>query len=219
MGVLFGWILFWVFISKSSNLLFHCVLIGGIFGILNFITAMFFIKRYTSLVNTNQKLDIENRKDSLTDLYNRRAFDRDIRLNNSNVVCSIIFLDVDNFREFNNIYGHQAGDQILVECAKSIKSCIRESDMAYRFGGEEFIVILRQCDKMDAHKIAQKIIERIRKVDNLPFPTITVSAGVATLPEDSVSIEQTVRASDLALLMAKKKGKNQVVLFDRSKMT
>lgn len=218
MGVIFGLILYWILISASSNLLFHCLLIGGVFGILNSFTALLFMQKYTSAINTNQKLDLEIRKDKLTNLFNRHAFDSDIKIIRNNDICSIIFLDVDNFRDYNNVYGHQVGDQILIECAKIIKSCIREDDKAYRYGGEEFIVVLNHCNKRDAGKIAQNIVEKIHKGNNLSYPGTTISAGVSSMPEDYLFIEQIIRASDLALLTAKKQGKNQVMLFDVSTM-
>lgn len=219
LGVIFGLILYFVLISASSNFLLHCIVIGGLFGILNSFIALYFIKKYNSLINVNQKLDLEIRKDKLTGMFNRKAFDIDLKYINSNDVCSVIFLDLDNFRKFNNEFGHQVGDKILIECARIISSCIRESDMIYRYGGEEFIVILQHCNKKDAGKIAQNIVEKIRSSDNNPYPTATISAGVASMPEDALSIEQIIRASDLALLSAKKQGKNQVILYENQAKT
>ncbi len=217
-GVFFGLILYWVLISTISNFLFHCLLIGGIFGILNSFITLFFLKKYTKVINLNQKLEIEIQKDKLTNLNNRNAFDRYLKLAHLDEICSIIFLDVDNFREYNNIYGHQVGDQVLIRCANIVKSCIRESDKAYRYGGEEFIIVLNLCSKKDALKIAQNIVEKIRSERDLSYPSITISAGVASMPEDFLTIEQTIKASDFALLIAKKQGKNQVVTYNKTSM-
>ncbi|MDP3305515.1 MAG: GGDEF domain-containing protein [Erysipelotrichaceae bacterium] len=214
LGALFGLILHSVLISARGNFLIHCLLIGGVFGLLNSITSLYFLRKNNMLVSTNLKLDLEIRKDKLTDLFNRKAFDYDLNTIYLNEVCSVIFLDVDNFRDFNNVYGHQVGDNVLIECARIIKSCIRESDMSYRYGGEEFIVILRNCIKKEAGKIAQNIVKNISCRENGSLPMMTISAGVSSMPEDASTIEQIVRASDLALISAKKLGKNQVVLYE-----
>lgn len=215
-GVFFGLALYWVFISTITNFLYHCLLIGGIFGILNSILTLFFLKKYASIIYINQQLDIEVQKDKLTGLNNRHALDRNLKSNLTNDSCSIIFLDVDNFREYNNVFGHQVGDQVLIRCANIIKSCIRESDTAYRYGGEEFIVILNRCSKKEAYRIAQNMVVKIHNESDSSYPAITISAGVASMPEDFQSIEQTIKASDLALLVAKRQGKNQVVYYDGS---
>lgn len=217
-GVIFGLVLYWILISSIDNFLFHCLLIGGIFGLINSFMTLFFLKKYASVIHINQKLDLEVQKDKLTSLNNRHAFDRNLKLIRSDEICSIIFLDIDNFREYNNVFGHQVGDQVLIRCANIIKSCIRESDKAYRFGGEEFIIILNRCNKNEAYKIAQSVVGKIRDERDSSYPNITISAGVASMPEDSLTIENTIKASDFALLTAKKQGKNQVVIYDKTTM-
>lgn len=126
----------------------------------------------------------------------------------------MIFFDADNFRDYNNVYGHQVGDKILIDCANIIKSNIRDTDFAYRYGGEEIVVILTSCSKKEAGKIAQNIVENICNNDNILYPPMTISAGVASMPEDVQSFDQLIRVSDLALLQAKKNGKNQVTVYD-----
>ena len=216
LGALFGLILYWALISIIQNLLAHCVVIGSIFGIVNAFVALLFIKSYSSARINNQKLNLALRKDKLTGLFNRFAFDSDIRLEPRST-CSMIFLDMDDFSDFNNTYGHQVGDRMLIKFADITKSRIRQSDSAYRYGGEEIVVILHGCDKLEATRIAQSIVDGLRNYNNSPYQPLTVSAGVASMPEDAQSFDHLIKASDSAMLTAKKIGKNQVVVFDNRK--
>ncbi|KAA0546076.1 diguanylate cyclase [Bacillus sp. BGMRC 2118] len=160
-------------------------------------------------------------KDGLTDLYNQRAFqtllDQVYPKEKDGKELSLILLDIDFFKHFNDTNGHLLGNEILIEMATVIKKSIRKSDMAFRFGGEEFVVLLPDTVKVEAVEIA----ERIRKnVEDTKFPSeehqpggrLTVSVGVASsagntgkLPYDLFDI------ADKALYEAKDKGKNRVV--------
>ncbi len=216
LGSLFGLVLYWVIMSVSGNFLVHCIIMGGIYGLINAFVALFFFKIYKDMRIKNQKLDIEIRKDKLTGLYNRHAFDNDIRRFNPKTVYSMIFLDIDNFRDFNNNHGHQIGDKMLINCASIVKSSIRHTDFAYRYGGDEIVVILPDCGKREAEEIAKKIIKRIRSYDNAPYPLMTVSAGVASMPEDAGSFDQLISLSDLAMVKAKDIGKNQAIIYEKA---
>lgn len=215
LGAFWGLLFCWVIMSLTGNLLVPCIIMGGILGLIYSCITLFVLRLYSAEKFRNQKLDSEIRKDTLTGLYNRNAFDNDIIRMNPEAVYSMIFLDADNFKDYNDIYGHQAGDKILVNCAGIIKSSIRVVDFAYRYGGEEFVVILSGCSKKEAEKIAQNIVENVSENDISPYPSMTISAGVASIPEDVHSFDQLTNASDLALLQAKKNGKNQVVVFDK----
>ena len=186
---------------------------GMLFGLVNSFLTLFFIKKFSVVKAKNEKLGSEIRVDKLTQLYNRYAFENDDRSFNPDSVYSMIFLDIDNFRDFNNNYGHQAGDKVLKTCANIIKSCIRNSDLAYRYGGEELVVLLSGCAKKEAEKIGQSIVESVRNYDNAPYSKMTISAGVASMPDDAQTFEQLIKASDSALLKAKSQGKNQLVAF------
>lgn len=85
--------------------------------------------------------------------------------------------------------------------------------MAYRYGGEELVVVLSGCAKKDAERIGLSIVESVRNYDNAPYSKMTISAGVASMPGDAQTFEQLVKASDTALLKAKEQGKNQLVAF------
>ncbi|MDD5060318.1 MAG: diguanylate cyclase [Candidatus Omnitrophica bacterium] len=148
-------------------------------------------------------------KDGLTGLFNRRYFNELInieikRLSRSPASLSLLMLDIDNFKNYNDTKGHQAGDELLKGAAKILKSSVRSVDMVCRYGGEEFIIILPQTDK----SAAQIIAERVRVQIGLYLPT-TVSIGVSTFPDDSRETEQLIKKADNALYQAKQTGKNK----------
>jgi len=213
LGILFGLTLYWVIMSVCQNFLAHCIIMGAVFGLVNSIIALIFLKIYSDEKAKNQMLDMEIRIDQLTGLYNRRAFDNDIRRFNAKATYCMIFLDIDNFRDFNNIHGHQIGDKILGVIASIIKSSIRHTDFAYRYGGDEIVVLLPDCQKKEAGRITQNIIEHIHSYDNAPYPSIAASAGIASMPEDAQSFDQLIRVSDFAMVKAKSVGKNQAFIY------
>lgn len=178
--------------------------------------------------NLIQQLEIEKTKaelnsntDSLTGLANRRYFDEVLgtefsRLRRSGSRLSLIMLDIDYFKKYNDTYGHLAGDSCLREIAAKLKTIInRGSDVVARFGGEEFIVILPETDEIGA----QKLGEIIRKaIENMCIPhtnsdishCVTVSVGIVTLyPDKSNSPDSALKMVDEALYTAKNQGRNR----------
>lgn len=157
--------------------------------------------------------------DGLTGLYNHRAFQERLseeieRTKRYNRTLVLLMLDIDHFKSFNDLYGHQTGDEILKIIAKLIKNNIRSVDFAARYGGEEFMVILPEAGCEDAICIS----ERIRlSIVGYPFTVesgehvmITVSIGTICFPEDSAMKEDLLRKVDQALYFAKEKGRNMV---------
>lgn len=210
-GVICGIAFYVIFISSTDNLILHCALLGALFGLLNSFISLYFIKKYKAINIKNESLKHELRKDKLTGLYSRYAYMTDYETVIPDISYSLIYLDIDDFRKFNNNYGHAAGDDVLINCANIIKNSIRSSDMAYRYGGEEILVVLSGCKKNEAIKIGQNIITNVHDFNNKPYPQITISAGIATIPDDAFNFEQLIKASDAALLTAKRQGKNQVI--------
>lgn len=131
---------------------------------------------------------------------------------------SLIILDIDDFRLFNNTYGHQVGDFVLIELSRRIKSTIRDVDMFARYGGEEFELLLSETDEAGGLNAAEKIRQVIAATpfesdsEMTPEPLrVTVSAGVASYPSAGTDFASIFKAADLALLDAKARGKNRVV--------
>ena len=129
---------------------------------------------------------------------------------------SAIFIDIDDFRNFNNEYGHSVGDKVLVDVSKTIKHNIRENNRAYRYGGEEIVIILKGCDKKKAFSVAEKVRKAVSSIDNSPLPKIYISLGVSGYPDDGRNVEEIIQACDEALLYAKKNGKNRTIVYNKN---
>lgn len=147
--------------------------------------------------------------DGLTGLYNRRYFKELINLEFSRVkrndsCFSVLMIDVDNFKMYNDTKGHPAGDELLKKAAQVFKNSLREVDLVCRYGGEEFIIMLSQTDK----KGAQLVAERLRVQISLYLPA-TISIGVSAFPDDAQDSQSLIEKADVALYKAKQTGKNK----------
>ena len=157
--------------------------------------------------------------DSITGLWNHGFFQDQLveELENAgikNQPLSLLILDIDNFKQFNDTYGHQNGDLILKDVASLLKDCCREIDFACRYGGEEFAVILTQTKKETAFTIAERIREKIHRhpfspVNSQGYPAISVSIGLSAFPDDTQTKEELITKADQAMYIAKFSGKNQ----------
>jgi diguanylate cyclase (GGDEF)-like protein/putative nucleotidyltransferase with HDIG domain len=155
--------------------------------------------------------------DELTGLFNHRYFherlDEEIsRCSRFGDIFSLLFLDMDLFKAYNDIYGHLAGDDMLKQIGQYTKNSIRGIDMAFRYGGDEFTVILPQASLEDACKVAERIRKKIEvEMDSKGAP-LTCSLGMASWPTDGVMREEIIQAADAALYYAKQMGRNRICL-------
>ncbi len=167
------------------------------------------------------KLDRLARTDRLTGAFNRghimEVLEAEIeRTRRSDVAFSFIILDVDFFKKFNDTFGHQAGDYVLVETVKRLDSALRSTDVLGRYGGEEFVAILPDTNLEGALSVAENLR---RVISQTPFTssegrnlgTVTVSLGVATFPDHGSNGRHLVRSADRALYSAKERGRDCVV--------
>jgi diguanylate cyclase (GGDEF)-like protein len=155
--------------------------------------------------------------DSLTGIKNRTAFDsnfsRDIEYSHrKQSELSLIVLDIDLFKHINDNYGHIVGDNVLRLIAESVEQTIRSSDALYRYGGEEFTIVLNGTDEAGALLLAERIRQNVERlaIETLKDKQITISLGVAALQENEAASELFQRA-DSALYQAKRDGRNRVV--------
>lgn len=213
-GLIYGLVYHYLVMPLIGNELIHCLITGMIFGFINYSISIEIYKRFYELKKVNNNLMRSVNVDKLTDLLNRRAFDKDMLQISESDTYSLIFIDIDNFRRFNNEFGHKAGDTVLKNVSKTIKNTIRSNDRAYRYGGEEIVIFLKDCNKINALTIAENLRKNISEFDNSPLPSITVSLGVASCPEDGSNSSKIIIASDSALLNAKKSGKNCTFLYN-----
>jgi diguanylate cyclase (GGDEF)-like protein len=175
-----------------------------------------------SLVNLRlrERLRMESIRDPLTNLYNRRYMEEILeqeasRAKRRGTTVGILMLDIDHFKRLNDTYGHEAGDAILQELGGLLQRSIRGGDTACRYGGEEFLLILPEANLKATERRAQELLEQVREMAVLYQERtfrITISIGVAALPTHGPSIQDTVRASDVALYQAKRNGRDQVVV-------
>lgn len=171
----------------------------------------------------NHELQRLSLRDPLTELWNRRKYDETIVLEWNRCLrqqrpISLLFIDVDYFKNYNDLYGHVAGDATLIKIGNTLRTALsRPTDMVVRYGGEEFIVLLAEAGKEEALLNAHRLL---KKVEALAIPhegsvvknCITVSIGVATLlPDHHSRHEDLVKMADEALYQAKSNGRNQVV--------
>ncbi|MFH1699428.1 MAG: sensor domain-containing diguanylate cyclase [Candidatus Zixiibacteriota bacterium] len=157
--------------------------------------------------------------DDLTGVKNYRYFSDKIREEKRRAVrynqpLSLIMLDIDWFKKFNDNYGHEVGNHVLVNLVQVIKRGIRDVDILCRYGGEEFIIILPQTIEREAVKIAERIRKEVEVSefggDGIPDLKVTVSVGVSSYPENGLTEEELVHAVDQAMYRAKGSGKNTV---------
>lgn len=196
-------------------LIVHCISTGVIFQGINYFVVLIFYKKYASLKRANKLLYKNLEIDNLTSLLNRRAFDNYIEVIKVNDKFSVIFIDIDNFRDFNNKYGHATGDVVLRDVSIIIKSVVGSKGKVYRYGGEEIVIILDEFNKPKAKEVAENVINGLDKLHTNTLLRITLSMGVASYPEDGYDAYEIIRASDNALLQAKANGKNCVVVYSK----
>lgn len=169
-----------------------------------------------------EELKMISMTDPLTELFNRRYFRERLfeeaeRVKRHDECFSIFIMDIDNFKIFNDKYGHIAGDKTLKGVSRAIKDAVRSMDVVARYGGEEFAVILPHTNKKDAFEIAERIrhgVERFRPSGgNFESMPTTISVGVAEFPIDAGTIDDLIDRADKAMYKAKKTGKNRVVVY------
>ncbi|CAJ1314357.1 sensor domain-containing diguanylate cyclase [Paenibacillus sp. PK4536] len=151
-------------------------------------------------------------RDALTGLYLRRYLDEKIQSYQSKEDSgALLMVDIDKFKQVNDTYGHQIGDEILKQVSLIIQSSIREGDIAARWGGEELAVYFPQIDAEKTEVIAERIRE---KIENETHPTVTVSCGIAAWDREDqkVSVESLFYRADMALYQAKKSGRNRICI-------
>ena len=175
------------------------------------------------LAETNLELMRMANFDSLTGLANRRHFDESMNIEwkramRNRVPMSVMMLDIDYFKSYNDTYGHLKGDEVLRKVAEIIqKSLMRPADLAYRYGGEEFVLILPEISITGAKMLAENIRKNVEALD-IPHkgskiaPHMTISIGIASIvPAGNDMPESLVSLADAALYRAKENGRNQVV--------
>lgn len=163
-----------------------------------------------------ESLEKDSNLDALTKVFNRRALSKYLEKvceqKNNHYELHLLMLDIDDFKVINDTFGHIAGDKILIFIANILKKTLRDGDKIFRYGGEEFVIVLNRLDSNHCHKLASRILELISK-NNLIYKgkavNVTVSMGT-TLYDVNDSPDELIHRADKALYQAKKDGKNRI---------
>ncbi len=171
------------------------------------------------LESTKQQANV----DELTGLYNRRFLEEYARkllamARRKDQPLGVIMMDLDHFKTFNDVYGHETGDRILRHFAKTASRAIREANLAARYGGEEFVALLPETGSESSMLVAERIRQAVERMvvpsgTEKPLPQVTVSLGIAIYPEHGRGFEEVVQAADKALYESKRAGRNRSTLY------
>jgi diguanylate cyclase (GGDEF)-like protein len=183
------------------------------------------VTKHHALVLVNlrlrETLRMEAIRDPLTNLYNRRYMEESLeretqRAKRHNASVGIIMVDIDHFKRFNDTYGHEAGDAVLRELGSLFRRHTRSEDIACRYGGEEFLLIMPEAPLKIVEQRAEELRVIVKDLLRIQWQgktlNIKVSIGVAAFPNHGHSVKNIVNAADTALYQAKKSGRNQVVV-------
>ena len=181
------------------------------------------LEKHRQLEKTKRMLEGLALKDGLTSLYNRRHFSEQLdrewnRARREQSPLSMLMIDIDHFKQFNDTYGHLAGDRCIRGVADAIRGCFaRGSDLVARYGGEEFVVLIAGVDRRQARERAELVRQAIKQIPleragRGPAPVVTASVGVATaIPGDRIVPDDLLVAADRALYQAKRQGRDRVI--------
>lgn len=168
---------------------------------------------------TRQKLEHQAQTDPLTGLYNHRFFHERlqselVRTNRTHDSVAVLMVDIDDFKKVNDVFGHGTGDQVLIALAGILRSTLRGSDIVCRIGGEEFGVIMPSSDAGDALGLATRLLNRVSQTEFETVGQLTVSIGVSQGPQHAMNPRALIACSEAAMMTAKARGKDRIVLFD-----
>lgn len=206
-SMLYGYtgIVYAIFVGcwQLTGLLIFGVLMIGISELMHYSLQM--VMEQQRRIKAEQELIL----DSKTKVYNYR-FLSDWLDQDSDMQVTMLFIDIDDFKAFNDLFGHEYGDQTLYTVAQTISKSVREDDQVIRFGGEEFVVILPNTPRARGVQIARRIQARLAELSETGLKRpLTVSIGIASYPQDAVDRMELLRRADGAMYRAKSMGKNQ----------
>jgi len=212
--------------SNNTSALFFILTVGGLV-----VMAASLRQRYLEQIDwqTQQLVESEARlrelsiRDPLTGLFNRRYLEEMlalemIRATRKGHPIGIIMADVDHFKRFNDIHGHAAGDEVLVQVANFLRTHVRSSDATCRYGGEEFLLVLPEASPHITQMRAEQMREDVRRLhiqfEGQTLEAVTLSLGLAIFPVHGSTYDAILGAADTALYRAKREGRDRVVVAD-----
>lgn len=185
------------------------------------------LSEYLSLAIANVKLTeslaLQSIQDPLSGMFNRRFLEEFLQHEISRAArkktnIGIIMADLDYFKKFNDQYGHMAGDKLISDLGRFFKKRIRESDIACRYGGEEFVLVLPESPPEDTYKRAEELRKELKEIEfafqGQYLGSLTISMGIASYPVNGSNLDELLRAADLSMYRAKQEGRDKVVVCD-----
>lgn len=167
------------------------------------------VLEYITMLNKQATLD------GLTKVANRRKFDAEIqRLFEQKTPFSLIMLDIDHFKKVNDTYGHTIGDKVLKFLASMMKSIVDKDDLVFRYGGEEFGILLKGKTEKEAYELAEQLRQKLAVTNSPIGQPIFISLGVSSRYEEDESVEQVIERADVALYQSKRTGRNKTTLYE-----
>ena len=212
-----------IILIKNPSILFEILIVYSAAIVLVSYFIFKYLEYLSESVEFHEKLKSEATKDFLTGLNNVRQFKRDFnnfthQMITKNEYLSLLFLDIDFFKNVNDTYGHNSGDIVLKELAIILKNTCRDFDIISRNGGEEFSVILLDCEASHAVKIAELIRKSVENnnfyISDTVNICVTISIGVTTYPDITQNVDNLIENADTALYEAKRTGRNKVCVYN-----
>lgn len=201
---------------RTSDVISSFVIVSACVAAITYIVISEYEKGHEYVLHMNEILENTSNVDALTGLYNRRYLNKELKnwqeCHNPNETLAIIFLDIDDFKKINDIYGHQEGDNILIKISDVIKKAVGEKGIVSRYGGEEIIVVVYGSNVSEVWDIAECI--RTETQDTVTVgddrQKISISGGISSYKQ-GMSIDELINDADRKLYQAKKAGKNRIV--------
>ena len=208
-SVIAGIFLYICFFKHFEHSIMHFILMGTILAIIYFVGNIMDLERMY-----REKFNFLSNHDQLTGVFNFRHFQEQLaheieRANRYDHPLALVLFDIDDFKKYNDTFGHEAGNLVLHTAAEIMDGQIRKTDILARFGGEEFVILMPETDQAGAVLVAERIRQTISRHD-FPERQVTVSAGVAVYPAEATNAKELFKRADDYLYQSKSGGKNRI---------
>jgi len=202
--------------SRHSSLYLFAVIIVSLFSLVLFLILMLRKQVIARLEATNRTLKKASETDHLTGIGNRRFLEHKINVfKGQDIQMAFLLLDIDHFKDINDNFGHDAGDEILVAISETIKRLCRKDDLFARIGGEEFVILNMNSNEESAYLFAERVRGCVEGMARSFEAAVTTSIGVALGNMKKASYDELYKQADIALYLAKDQGRNKVILYSK----
>lgn len=202
--------------SRHSSFYLFAIIVISLISLVLFLSLKLRKQVISKLEATNKTLRTASETDHLTGIGNRRFLDLRINeLKGQDCDMAFLLLDIDHFKEINDNFGHDIGDEILIAISSTLKNLCRSNDLCARIGGEEFVLLCMNINEESAYLFAERVRRCIKSMKSTFEPTVTASIGVSTGNMKKASYDELYKQADIALYLAKTQGRNKVQLYSK----